>query len=237
MESGQKKAINFHKLWRIFLNHIKDLNSTIIIIDGLDECENLSNLIEIFKFFANFHHVVMIFISRKKAFFYKLFHQNDLFEIMAKNVNSNVKVFVKTMINASFCFLHSFLRDLIIEQFCESHKNMFLWIYLMWKKFKSCIVVFEIQKTLQQLSIELNAVFANIFKRFQKSFDKSTFRLCFKVLTWIVIVIVNVDPLKLSILTYWFTNNNFWKLKNLNKFWHFIIKWKLSLALFKWLFF
>lgn len=202
VESGQKKATSFHTLWRIFSDHIEDLDSATIIVDALDECEDSSGLIESFKSLANSRHVAVILTSRKEAFIYKLLRQNDSLEIMAEDVDANIKAFVKAKVNASSCLSHSSVRDLVIKRLCEPHEGMFLWIYLMWKELKSCISVFEVQGALQQLSIELNVVFASILKRLQESLDKPTFRLCSKVLTWVVTAIVSVNALGLSVFAY-----------------------------------
>lgn len=154
VESGQKKATNFHTLWRIFSNHIKDLDSATIIIDALDECEDPSDLIENFKSLANSRHVAVILTSRKEAFLYKLLHQSDSLEVMAEDVDADIKAFVKAKVNASSCLSHPSVRDLVIKRLCEPHEGMFLWVYLMWKELKSCISVPEVQEALQQLPID-----------------------------------------------------------------------------------
>jgi hypothetical protein len=201
-ESGQKKATNFDKIWRVFFNHIADLASATIIVDALDECEDPSTLIKNFQSMTSSCHVSVILISRKEAYLYQLLRQSDSLEIMAEDIDADIKAFVEAKINASSCLSHPSVRDLVMKRLCVSHNGMFLWVYLVWKELKSCISVREVQEALQQLPSELNAVFTTIFERLQQSLDKPALRLCSKVLTWVLTAIVSIDTLELSISEY-----------------------------------
>lgn len=197
-ESGQKKASNFEKMWQIFINHITDLTSATILVDALDECEDSSTLIRNFQSLASSHHVAVILISRKEDNLYRLLHQSNSLEITKEDVDADVKAFVEAKVNASSCLSHPSVRDLIIRRLCEPHQGMFLWVYLMWKELKSCVSLPEVQEALEQVPIELSAVFTRILKGLQESLDKPTLRLCSKVLTWLVTAIVSVDTFDLS---------------------------------------
>ena len=198
-ESGQKKASNFDKMWQIFINHILDLTPATILVDALDECEDPSVLIRKFQSVAISHHVAVILISRKEDTLYRLLHQNDSLEIMAEDVDADIKAFVDAKVNANPCLSHPAVRDLVITRLCEPHQGMFLWVYLMWKELKSCVSVAEVHEALEQLPNELNAVFSRIFKGLQRSLDKPTLSLCSKVLTWVVTAIVSFDTSEMSI--------------------------------------
>jgi Cdc6-like AAA superfamily ATPase len=145
VESGQKKSTKFDKIWQIFFNHIANLASATIIVDALDECEDPSTLVKNFQSMTNSCHVSVILISRKEAYLYQLPHQSDLLEIMAEDVDADIKAFIEAKINESSCLSHPSVRDLVMKRLCESHKGMFLWVYLMWKELKSCISVHALQ--------------------------------------------------------------------------------------------
>lgn len=193
LESSQKRAINFDKMWQIFFRHIADLAPATILVDALDECEDPSTLIENFQSLANSCHVAVILTSRKEAVLYKLLHQSTSIEIMAEDVDADIRAFVEAKVAASSCLSHPSVRDLVISRLCEPHEGMFLWAYLMWKELKSCITLREVQEALQHLPSQLSDVFTTILRRLQESLDKSTSRLCSKALTWIVTAIVSFD--------------------------------------------
>lgn len=199
VESGQKKASNFDKMWQIFINRITDLAPATILVDALDECEDSPILIRKLQSLASSHQVAVVLISRKEDILYRLLHQSDSFEIMAEDVDADIKAFVDAKINASSCLSHPSVQNLVITRLCEPHQGMFLWVYLMWKELKSCVSVAEVQEALEQVPSELNAVFARILKELRGSLDKPTLSLCLKVLTWVVTAIVSFDLFGLSI--------------------------------------
>lgn len=202
IESGQNKATSFEKLWHIFFKHISDLTSATILVDAFDECKDSSTLIRKLQSVASSCHVAIILISRKEDLIYRLLHQSESLEIVAEDVDTDIKSFVEAKVNASSCLSHPSVRDLVIARLCEPHQGMFLWVSLMWKELKSCVSVDEVQEALQQLSNELNAVFARILKGLQESLDKSTLRFCSKILAWVVTAIVGVNILRLSLSEY-----------------------------------
>lgn len=198
-ESGQRKASNFDKMWRIFINHITDLAPSIILVDALDECEDSSILIKHLQSLASSHQVAVILISRKEDILYRLLHQCDSLEIMAEDVDADIKAFVDAKVNASSCLSHPSVQNLVKSRLREPHQGMFLWVYLMRKELKSCVSVVEVQTALEQVPSELNAVFARILRGLQRSLDRPTLGLCSKVLMWVVTAIVGFVCFGLSV--------------------------------------
>lgn len=161
-------------------------------MDALDECKDSSILIKKLQSIAVSHRVAVILISRKEDNLYRLLHQSDSLEIMAEDVDDDIKAFVEAKVNASSCLSHPSVKNLVITRLCDPHEGMFLWVYLMWKELKSCVSEAEVQEALEQLPSELNAVYTRILGGLRQSLDKSPLRLCSKVLTWVVNAIVSV---------------------------------------------
>ena len=195
MNSGQKRATDFKRMWNIFSNHVSSFGSVAIIIDALDECQDSSILIEHFQCLRKSHHVTIVLTSRKESAIFELLHQNLFLEITADDVDVDVRNFVEAKVKASDFLSNPSVRDLIVQRLCESHQGMFLWVYLTLKELKSCCSVSQVQDDLRELPNGLSGVYGSILKRLGERFDKHSLLLCFKVLTWMVTAIVSFDSI------------------------------------------
>ena len=191
-ESGHKTALNFSTVWKIFSNHVSDLTPATIIVDALDECRDSAILIQSLRSMTSSYNVRVILTSRKEEHLHQLLYQSPSLEVVEDDIDADIKAFVEAKVAASPRLSQPSVKTLVIKRLCESHEGMFLWVQYMVKELKSCVSLEQVQEELRELPKGLDAVYQRILQRLQETLDKQTFKLCSKVLTWVITSLVRM---------------------------------------------
>ena len=189
-KSGQQKAVNFSVLWQLFSAHVQSLTPATIIIDALDECQDSSQLTDGLKELSTLRSIKVIVTSRKESHLHDELNSVSSIEIAPEYIDADIAAFVEAKVGASSRLSHPSVRELIITKLCNSHDGMFLWVYLVLKELKSCISMVQVQDALAKLPTGLDGIYKSILDRLQTTLSRSSFDLCFKILTWVVTAVV-----------------------------------------------
>ena len=190
-KSGQQKAVNFSVLWQLFSAHVISLTPATIIIDALDECQDSNQLTDGLKELSTLRSIKVIVTSRKESHLHSELNSVSSIEIAPEDIDADIAAFVEAKVKASSRLSHPSVRELIITKLCNTHDGMFLWVYLVLKELKSCISMTQVQDALANLPTGLDGIYKSILDRLQTTLSRSSFDLCFKVLTWVVTAVVS----------------------------------------------
>lgn len=188
--SGQQRAVNFTVLWHLFSTHLKSLGPATIILDALDECQDVSQLIQSLKGLSKLRSIKVIVTSRKEVHLHNGLNGVTSIDIAPEDVDADIAAFVEAKVAASSRLSHPLVRDLVIKKLCNTHSGMFLWVYLILKELKSCFSMAQVQDTLRKLPTGLDGIYESILQRLQTTLTRPSFDLCSKLLTWVVSAVV-----------------------------------------------
>ena len=189
-KSGQQRAVNFMTMWQIFSAHVGWTRSAVIVLDGLDECQDPQSLLQGLKSISTTGTVKIITTSRKEAHLEKQLGAGLALEITPEDINADIIAFAEAKVSTSPRLSHPLVRDLVLQRLSNAHGGMFLWVYLMLKELKSCLSVSQVQETLKKLPKGLDGIYKSVLQRLRDNLRSHTFGLCFKVLTWVVTAMV-----------------------------------------------
>ena len=79
--------------------------------------------------------------SRKESHLYNELNSVSSTEIAPEDIDADVATFVEAKVAASSRLSHPLVRELVVTKLCNAHDGMFLWLFLVLKELKSCMLL------------------------------------------------------------------------------------------------
>ena len=158
----------------------------ILIIDGLDECQDCDGFLPKVLALCQQANIKALFTSRREEQIAQHLQSSPTLEITQFDIQGDVEAFSAFKIARSARLSHPLVRDKILEALVSRHEGMFLWVVLMFKELKACVTVEDVQSALNQLPTGLEAVYAAIVERLEKTLACGAIEVSRKVLAWVL---------------------------------------------------
>lgn len=185
-QSGQSRALDFGTVWSLFAAHVSKMTHPIVVLDALNECKEPKMLIRKLKALSRSSGIRVIVTSRPELHIDKLLGDELSLEVRSENIDADIKAFIKAKILKTPLLCESSVYGMIVDRLSTNHGGMFLWVYLMLKELKVCILVQEVQATLKKPPKGLPAIYANVLQRLCESLNSALLELAKKVFLWVV---------------------------------------------------
>ena len=145
------------------------LAETYLIIDGLDECEDPSEVANAFKVLAQSTiNIRIMCVSRELPSIKKAFQDCDSLKLIPKFMTSDIDKFLRAEIENLSHHENSTQEELFATLSARAD-GMFLWARLMVDNITSATSTSELSRTLEELPLGLNEFFQQAFERLDRA--------------------------------------------------------------------
>ena len=158
----------------------------VILIDGLDECQDCDVFLPEILSLCQKANIKALFTSRRDEQIAQYLRSSPTIEIIQFDIQRDIEAFSAFKIARSARLSHPLVKDKILEALASRHEGMFLWVVLMLKELKACVSVEDVQSTLNRLPTGLEAVYAAIVDRLEKTLRHGAIEVGRKVLAWVL---------------------------------------------------
>ena len=191
---GKDKALSDQGLWELFVKHARDMDNLTIILDALDECDGVRELLRRMIAFLDCCRAKVLLVSRKEENIALVLEVYPHIVITHDDIEADIHAYVKAEITTIPRFRGKPVQQKIVSALSSGHGGMFLWAYLMIKELKELGTVREVNQALRSLPEGLNDVHESIIKRLDATLHPAHRQLAIKILKWIACAI---RPLRL----------------------------------------
>ncbi|MCJ1423804.1 Serine active site containing protein 1 [Sticta canariensis] len=168
--AGDGTRSSFLNIWHGLWFFLQDPLNVVLILDGLDECQDSHLLVP----------------NRREKYLVKHLKHLETLEITPEDLHHDIRKFAEYKIGRNPRLSHPTVCDTVLKGILSHHDGMFLWVYLMLKELKACISAEEVQMTLLQIPSGLEATYISIVQRLQKSLTRRAAETTRKILTWVL---------------------------------------------------
>jgi hypothetical protein len=179
-------GMSFGSLWYKCRLIIEKMPWTTIILDGIDECEGFTLLMESLQDKDLEGKMKVLVVSRRERFLLKKLTSFDVLEIEPQDIQRDIKTYVEHKIKRNPRLSHPLVLNLVEEKLIHSNNGMFLWVRLVLKELKACLSLEQIIQTLTETPTALDAIYTTILRRLELELQRPAVGMARKVLTWTV---------------------------------------------------
>lgn len=158
----------------------------VILIDGLDECQDCDEFLPKFLALCQKANIKILLTSRREEQIAQQLQSSPTLEIMPSNIQRDVEAFLAFKIACSARISYPWLRDKIPKALASRHEGVFLWVVLMFNELEACVTVEDVQSALVRLPTGLEAVYVAIVDRLEKTLTRGAIEVGRKVLSWVL---------------------------------------------------
>ena len=193
--SGKEKALSEQGLWDLFVKHAKGLDSFIIVLDALDECNDVDWLLRHLVLLLQCCHAKIFIVSRREKNIALVLGGYPHLVIGHEDIDADIRSYITAEIERIPRFQGRPVQQRMIHALTSGHDGMFLWAYLMVRELNELGTVRQVDDALKALPTGLQEMHESIITRLNSSLRKAHRDLTIKILTWVVCA---VRPLRLQ---------------------------------------
>ena len=183
---GDEKKAGFAEVWRLLSLYLEDQTNLVLILDGLDECEDSSLLLPRLLDLAIREKITLLLTGRRQKRLIKYLNHVETLEIGSGDVHHDIEAFVEFKVRRNVRLSHPLVRNIVTNRLLDQHDGMFLWVTLMLKELKACISVEEVQMTLAQIPSGLEGIYTKIVTRLERSLTRRAAEAARNILAWVL---------------------------------------------------
>ena len=143
----------------------KSIGNAYLVIDGLDECEEPSEVANSFKALAcSANDIRIICVSRESTILRTAFRGCASLKLTTEVMSSDIDKYLQTNIR-ELSHLENSTKDELFTTLSERAKGMFLWARLMIDNINSATSTSELRRTLNELPLGLNQAYQQALER------------------------------------------------------------------------
>ena len=194
-DSGKDRMLSTGGAWELFQKHAKKTPGLILVLDALDECEDIDELLSRIHILTREFDIRVVVTSRKEEKIRVQLEEYACIQIQPEDIHTDIECFATEKIRKLTRFNSGSLQQRIIDTLTSRHEGMFLWVFLMIKELESLGTVKAVEKQLLAVPSGLEELHRAIIFRLSHTLSPSGRIIAPKVLSWVVSAI---RPLSLA---------------------------------------
>jgi len=187
--SGSSEARDFRSLWELFCENVCKLQTAIIVVDAIDECQDGPVFIDSILKLSKAPHIKILITGRREANLLSHLESHQSLNFGVRENHQDIFYFLSTEISNSRKLSDPVLSKHFLERFnmslcdylLQRANGLFIWASLVLKELDSQITVEDILRTVDELPQEL----VDIYNLILRNIPVPERKLCTSILRWL----------------------------------------------------
>jgi hypothetical protein len=184
---GQARVVGLRALWNTFSDYCSKQPSVTIVLDALDECSAVAQLLPRLLKLAQCSAVKVLLTGRREADLVRELKGMACLNIGPDEVRDDIEAFTTHTVVHSDVLSNPLIRHQIVRMVTERSQGMFLWMVLVLRVLESIVLVQDIEGAILSMPETLEGVYERILRRLSQTLKGQQKSVCCRILKWLAL--------------------------------------------------